>query len=253
MKTKPYFYIILCIGLLLGACQKLPSTRSENYDFSKDYIAAAISTNNLPLTQNYVLKYGNKEEYIKMALEANSLDVLAFLLQTSFVTKNFSDSPYFYARSKEAFRLLEKAGYSPNASNYEGRSVAEYYFEETSLDFFKYFLQASKGLDLSSEKKLPFYVIEREDRELVSLMLQRGANFTLRDSEGNYPIYYANDEDVISLLLTLPYNVEQKNERKEQILGEVYLRLKREGKTKLAQKCIEIGVNPNYHSYQDRQ
>lgn len=245
--------MILVVLILNLGCKRQSITVAESQDFSKEYIEAAISTNNVSITKDFISRQGNKEEYIQMALEANSLDVLSLLLKTNFEKKGLGESPYFYARSKEALFLLDKAGYSPNVKNYDGESLSEYYFKYEGLEFFKYFLQTSKRLNLSSEKILPFQAIHTGDSELISLMMKRGANFTQIDHEGNYPIYYTEKEKLLSLLLTLPYKVEQRNQRKEQVLGEVYLRLKRKGNRKLAEKCLLLGVDSKYHSYQLNQ
>lgn len=242
--------MILIILVLNIGCKRENITVAESQEFSKEYIKAAISTDDISLTEDFVSRQGSKEEYVQMALEANSLEVLSFLLESNFKRNDLRESPYFYARSKEAFLLLERAGYSPNVKNYTGESLAEYYFKSKDLEFFKYFLRNSKQLNLSSEKTLPFQAIHTGDFELISLMMQRGADFTLLDKEGNYPIYYTEKEEIISLLLTLPYKVEQQNRRKEEVLGEVYLRLRRKGNTKLAEKCLLLGVDPKYRSYQ---
>lgn len=249
MKIK-YFQILLCFCFFLqAACQKKLPLLSEEKDFSKEYIAGIISTNHLALTEEYISKFGNREEYIKVALESNSLEVLSYLLQNEFQEMHLGESPYFYVRSKEAFLLLQNNGYSPNVRNHQGKTLTEYYFEVKGREFFKFFLETATDLDLSSEKNLLFSSDILQDVELILLLQKRKADFASLDFQGNYPIYYAKDEQVLSLLLDVDYNMEHQNIKRENVLGEVYLRLQREGKRALAQKCLAKGVNFKYQSY----
>lgn len=244
---------MLLLSLCFTACQPRSILRSEESafsDFSDRYKKAAISTNNLVAVETIVKKEGNKIEYLIWALEANSLEVLDFLLRTDLQESSWMLSPYFFVRSPEAMLKLQQAGYSPNAVNHEGKSVARYYAEQENIEFLKYFCKIAEDLDLSSEKDLLFQVLSFGDVELLKCMQKRKADFTVPDSQGNYPIYYAKQDEVLSFLLDFPYDLKQQNQRKENVLGEVYLRLKKNGKKELAKRCLAKGVSSSYRSYQ---
>lgn len=248
MKIKS-FLAFFSLLFLLGCSSSLE--KKELVPLPDERLRAAISVDDVAYLQKSMGRYDSMPEAIYYALEANSIKSLSHLLDLEEGREQvlFAESPYFYARSREALDLLLEHGYSVNVFNLQEESLASYYLQHRSRDFFLYFLEKAKHLDLSKEKELPFLLVDMADEKLIQAALFAKANFLTLDSMGNYPIYYAKNTKIIEELLDLPYHPNQKNKRKELVLGEVYLHCLRAGKENLAQKCITLGVNPHYKSY----
>lgn len=250
--SKKSFLILSCILIILNmGCHRQISNQKIDYPMKK--IESAIATNNVLLLKDFLLHTENRKEFIYMALDYNSLNVLEFLLHFPKLEEGVANSPYFYVQGKEAFQLLQKHSYDVNVKNYEGKSLAEYYYDTKGIEFFKYFLEEAAKLDLSKENSLIFKAIASEDIELIHLLIKRKADFTVLDKKGNYPIYYAKTTAIISRLLDFPYDLQHKNFRKENVLGEVYLRLQKSQKRDLLRKCARLSIDSNYSSYQKEQ
>ena len=83
-------------------------------------------------------------------------------------------------------------------------------------------------------------------------MKNSGGDFTKQDSAGNFPIYYAQNKEVLLKLLdSAKYNLNMENKKGENILGEIYLRAVSYDYISVIEKLLEMGVNPNYMSYGD--
>ncbi len=90
------------------------------------------------------------------------------------------------------------------------------------------------------------------DISLIEAMKNSEGDFTKQDLTGNYPIYYAQDKEVLlKLLNSAKYDLNTENKKGENVLGEIYLRAVSHNYTSVIEKLLEIGVNPNYMSYGD--
>ena len=87
-------------------CHRQISNQKIDYPMKK--IESAIATNNVLLLKDFLLHTENRKEFIYMALDYNSLNVLEFLLHFPKLEEGVANSPYFYVQGKEAFLFMSK-------------------------------------------------------------------------------------------------------------------------------------------------
>lgn len=191
-------------------------------------------------------------------LDHNSLQSLNIVLTRGIDTEirdNSGRTAIFYVRSLPALQAMKEAGANINVVSTEDKdSLLVYFIKEKSSDYSTYLIK--NGSDFSIEDKngwnALFWSVTVGEASVVKELKNVGANYLEVDDEGNYPIYYAYDEETLLELLDIEgYNLKLKNKKNENILGEVYLRAVANGYIQVVGKLFKLGVNPRYISYGD--
>lgn len=229
-----------------------------------DEVLNAVETDNTMLLNNFFasdfpIGYVNKEgkSLLIIALENDSQKVLNMLLGKGvYLEETFEDgkTPIFYVRSLNALEQMVKAGADINKKDSSGKTLLSYFIEAKPLSYSKYLTE--QGADVNAVEENGWTPVFRaaagRDISLLEAMKNNGGNFTKQDLAGNFPIYYAQNEEILLKLLdSAKYNLNAKNKKEENILGEIYLRAVSYNYVSVIEKLLEVGVNPNYMSYGD--
>lgn len=247
--------IALVLSILLVSCANVNKNNS-NSTSSQAYNAILVDDNyllNKYLSENSNVSEEQLNIFLHQALENNSLKSLKTLLDrganVNFVDVKTGKTPIFYVRSIEALDILISEGAYINIEDSNQELLLAYFIKNKPLDYASFLIE--KGANLSSWDILLWAAISG-DASLIKQMMKYGANFTQVDTLGNYPIYYAYSEDIIlELLNEKNYDLKKTNSKKENVLGEVYLRAVANGYIPVVNKLLKLGVNPYYMSYGD--
>ncbi|MGL5982204.1 MAG: hypothetical protein ACRCZR_02660 [Cetobacterium sp.] len=241
--------------------------------YTDDEIIAAVVVDDVYMLNRAIKNGFNINEELKsgdtllsLALKEDSLQIFSSLLTNGvnlekdlpakkiagINTEISSRPPIFYVSSKEALDIFIQEKANLNTFTTDGELLINYYIktkpQNLVVELIKNNVQL-KVLDSSGWYPI-FWAVNIEDKIIIEELLKKDkSQLLLKDKKGNYPIYYANSEDSINILLTGEYNVNEKNIYGENILGEVYLKVKKLGYNYLEKKLLEKGVNPNYTSY----
>ncbi|MGL4641686.1 MAG: hypothetical protein ACRCVB_01245 [Cetobacterium sp.] len=241
--------------------------------YTEDEIIAAVVVDNVYIL-NRAIKNGfnidqqlkNGDTLLSLALKEDSLQVISSLLANGAdlnkdlpAKKNIGINtvtsprpPIFYVNSMDALKMFLNERSNLNAFTSDGQLLLNFYIKTKPEDLVIVLIDNDVQLKIldSSEWYPIFWAVNIENEEILKRMLTKDKSlYLLKDKKGNYPIYYANSEEVISVLLDAQYNLDEKNIYGENILGEVYLKVKRLGYKNLEKLLLEKGVNPNYKSY----
>ena len=248
--------LILFIAILLTGCSLI--SKKHEVVISPEQVSNAIITDdnyllNKYLSDGFPIDYdSNGETLLKMVLENNSLKSLSTLLDRGVDVETRDKSgktPIFYVRSIEALELLIKDGANIDSYDKGGVNLLTYFIQNKPVSYSE--LLIKNGVRLTDWDSL-FWAVISGDSKLIRDMANAGANFSQKDDKGNYPIYYAyNQDNILELLQVTKYNLNEKNLKNENVLGEVYLRAVADGYIDVVDKLISLGVNPNYMSYGD--
>ncbi|WP_047394107.1 ankyrin repeat domain-containing protein [Cetobacterium sp. ZOR0034] len=241
--------------------------------YTEDEIIAAVVVDNVYIL-NRAIKNGfnidqqlkNGDTLLSLALKEDSLQVISSLLANGAdlnkdlpAKKNIGINtvtsprpPIFYVNSMDALKMFLNERSNLNAFTSDGQLLLNFYIKTKPEDLVIVLIDNDVQLKIldSSEWYPIFWAVNIENEEILKRMLTKDKSlYLLKDKKGNYPIYYANSEEVISVLSDAQYNLDEKNIYGENILGEVYLKVKRLGYKNLEKLLLEKGVNPNYKSY----
>lgn len=242
MKISKIFLSFSLIFLVACNISNIEHQKNNNY------IHTAISTENLFITNKNISDISRGNALI-IAVANNNLKIIKLLLEEKTESNYYENiSPYFFVKSMEVLRLLIENGYDTNLKNEDNETILEYYLKNRPLKFSKFLLKNSKDL-----LDIPvFEIVKRGDLEILNMAIEKGANFTTVDSEGNYPIFYSDDDAMTLRLLDFDYNIKKLNNRRENILGEVYLKALEKNNTKLLNKLLQKGIDRDYLSYKTK-
>ncbi|WP_462425453.1 ankyrin repeat domain-containing protein [Fusobacterium varium] len=254
--------ILFIISITIISCSSFGS-KDKNI-ITPDEVLNAVETDNTMLLNNFFasdfpIGYVNKEgkSLLIIALENDSQKVLNMLLGKGvYLEEIFEDgkTPIFYVRSLNALEQMVKAGADINKKDSSGKTLLSYFIEAKPLSYSKYLTE--QGADVNAVEENGWTPVFRaaagRDISLLEAMKNNGGNFTKQDLAGNFPIYYAQNEEILLKLLdSAKYNLNAKNKKEENILGEIYLRAVSYNYVSVIEKLLEVGVNPNYMSYGD--
>lgn len=254
--------ILFIISITIISCSSFGS-KDKNI-ITPDEVLNAVETDNIMLLNNFFasdfpIGYVNKEgkSLLIIALENDSQKVLNMLLGKGvYLEEIFEDgkTPIFYVRSLNALEQMVKAGADINKKDSSGKTLLSYFIEAKPLSYSKYLTE--QGADVNAVEENGWTPVFRaaagRDISLLEAMKNNGGNFTKQDLAGNFPIYYAQNEEILLKLLdSAKYNLNAKNKKEENILGEIYLRAVSYNYVSVIEKLLEVGVNPNYMSYGD--
>lgn len=254
--------ILFIISITISSCSNFGS--KAEYTAAPEEVLNAVETDNTMLLNNFFAldfpaEYINKEgkSLLIVALENDSQKVLNMLLERGiYLEEIFEDgkTPIFYIRSLNALEQMVKAGADINKKDSSGKTLLSYFIETKPLIYSKYLTE--QGADVNATEENGWTPVFRAaagiDVSLIDAMKNSGGDFTKQDSAGNFPIYYAQNKEVLLKLLdSAKYNLNVENKKGENILGEIYLRAVAYDYISVIEKLIEMGVNPNYMSYGD--
>lgn len=254
--------ILFIISITFISCSSFGN--KDTYSATPEEVLNAVETDNIMLLNNFFasdfpVDYVNKEgkSLLVVALENDSQKVLDMLLARGvYLERTFEEgkTPIFYVRSLNALEQMVKAGADINRKNSSGKTLLSYFIETKPLGYSKYLIEAGANVNAVEENNWTpvFRAAAGTDVSLIEAMKNSEGDFTKQDLTGNYPIYYAQDKEVLlKLLNSAKYDLNTENKKGENVLGEIYLRAVSRDYTSVIEKLLEIGVNSNYMSYGD--
>lgn len=254
--------ILFIISITFISCSSFGN--KDTYLVTPEEVLNAVETDNVMLLNNFFasdfpVDFVNKEgkSLLVVALENDSQKVLDMLLASGvYLERTFEEgkTPIFYVRSLNALEQIVKAGADINRKNSSGKTLLSYFIETKPLSYSKYLIEAGANVNAVEENNWTpvFRAAVGTDISLIEAMKNSEGDFTKQDLTGNYPIYYAQDKEVLlKLLNSAKYDLNTENKKGENVLGEIYLRAVSHNYTSVIEKLLEIGVNPNYMSYGD--
>ena len=264
---KKLLFVILLLSIF-GGCSGLSTKK-----YTEEEIIAAVVVDNVYIL-NRAIKNGfnidqqlkNGDTLLSLALKEDSLQVIASLLSnganitndlpakknigTDFITS--ARPPIFYVNSMEALQMLLNDKAEVNVFTSDGELLLNFYIKTRPQDLAIALIENGaelRTLDSSGWYTI-FWAVNIENEDILKALLKKDSGqYLLKDKKGNYPIYYANSKEIIKELLNGEYNLKEKNVYGENILGEVYLKVKKLGYDDLIPILLKKGVNPNYTSY----
>lgn len=264
---KKLLFVIMLLLLFVG-CSSFNKKK-----YIEDEVIAAVVVDNVYIL-NRAIKNGfnidqqlkNGDTLLSLALKEDSLQVIASLLSNGANITNYlparrnigvdtiitSRPPIFYVNSMEALQMFLNDKANINAFTGDGELLLNFYIKSRPQELALTLIKHGANLRVAdSSKWYPiFWAVNIENEIILKQLLKNDSTqYLLKDDKGNYPIYYANSKEVIKELLKGEYNSTEKNIYGENILGEVYLKVKKLGYNDLIPLLLKKGVNPNYTSY----
>ena len=207
------------------------------------------------------------ETLVIKAVKSNSLEVLELLVKrrasldrgTYSYTRRNTDievagkTPLYFVKSQEALTILIDGGADINYVNSKGEPLLIDYIKYKPEPYVKTLIDRGARVNIAdSEMWSPLtWASVNNQKEVVGHLIGAGANLNFRDAKGNYAIYYAYNEEVISLLINEDYDLTHRNTDGERVMGEVYLKSVANGYLEEVRRLLDIGVDVNYMSYGD--
>lgn len=254
--------ILFIISITIISCSSFGS--KTEYTVTPKEVLNAVETDNTMLLNNFFAsdfpveyKTEKGKSLLIIALENDSQKVLNMLLERGvYLEETFEDgkTPIFYVRSLNALEQMVKAGADIDKKDSSGKTLLSYFIEAKPLSYSKYLVEQGADVNAAEENEWTpvFRAAAGTDISLIDAMKNGGGDFTKQDSAGNFPIYYAqNNEILLKLLDSAKYNLNTVNEKEENILGEIYLRAVSYNYISVIERLLDMGVNPNYMSYGD--
>ena len=255
-------FLISLVCLLLGCGAATTKESSASAEIKGMYNGAFIGSDSFisdGLSSGFSLESENEKgkTLLIKAVESNNLDTAAMLLSkgSSLEERNSTNgkTPIFYCESREMLELLLKKGADVNSSDDTGETLLEYFLKNRPREYSDIILSHGAKVKIQNNNRdmNPAFDFVRDlDTDIIAQMIKNDRSaFESRDSKGNYPIFYATDENTILKLLDLDYDLKATNNDGENVLGEVYLRAASESNIKIVDKIIKKGVDPKYMSY----
>ena len=254
--------MLFMIAVVLIGCSNFENKKSKIV--TAEEILNAVETDNIVLLNNFFaadisVNYMDKDgkSLLIVALENDSQKALEMLLgRGAYIEEIFEDekTPIFYVRSLNALKQMLEVGADINKKSNDGKTLLSYFIETKPLSYSKYLIENGADINIIEEDGWTpvFRAAAKNDATLVESMKNNKGNFIKLDLDGNYPIYYAHNEEVLLKLLDgIKYDLSTENKKEENILGEIYLRAVSYDYISVIEKLLEMGVNPNYMSYGD--
>lgn len=264
MKSSFLKIIILCITILFFTnCtffQKKEIRKATPEEIYTTIILDDSYTLNKYLSEGFPIDFrdSSDETLLMKALKNNSLKSLETLLSRGIDLEqqdSYGKTAIFYVRSIEALEKMIKNGANINfVIPSKQLSLLTYFIKFKPIDYSLLLVDNGVNPYLKDESgwDSTFWAAVDGNGELIKRMNEKGIDFLQVDEKGNYPIYYAFNEDIILELLNVKnYNLKKINSQKENVLGEIYLRAVANGYPTVVEKILKLGVNPNYTSYGD--
>lgn len=262
MKSNLFKIVILCITVIFFTSCSFLQKKEENIATPEEVYTAIFLDDsyslNKYLSEGFPIEYRDSSDktLLMTVLENNSLKSLDILL-TRRVDTEARDSngrtAIFYIRSLEALKSMVENGANLDVVSLKNKtSLLTYFIKEKSVLHTQYLIESGADFNLKDSEGWDsvFWSAVVGEKEVIRKLKDAGANFLEIDMKGNYPIYYAYDESsILELLEVSGYNLKLKNLQGENILGEVYLRAVANGYTEVITKLLDLGVNPRYTSY----
>lgn len=252
---------ILLIGFLLFGCSK-KNTRMSNETSNIVYNGAFLGSTKLIDEEinkglNINNQYVAEKTLLIEAVRANNIDTVSQLLKSGADIEKrdlYGRTAIFYSSSIEILELLIYHNAQMNIIDNNGFSLMSYFIENKPQEYSHLLIDSglySEKIKTSlKDEKLGFLLVEKDNKEIIDKIIKINPTiFQNRDRNGNYPIFYGENSDIILSLLNVDYNLQEKNNYGENILGEVYLKAIRNNELKVIKKIIEKGVDPKYYSY----
>ncbi|MGL5000194.1 MAG: hypothetical protein ACRC6J_00515 [Cetobacterium sp.] len=262
---------LLILFILLSILVGCSSFNKKMY--TEDEVVAAVIVDNVYVL-NRAIKNGfnieqelkNRDTLLSLALKEDSLQVISSLLANGAnLTKDLPEKkivgintvissrpPIFYVNSIDALDMFINDKAKLNTFTSDGELLLNFYIKTKPENLVVTLINNDiqlKVLDSSGWYPIFWAVNIESENILIELLKKDTSQYTVKDKKGNYPIYYANSSEVIEVLLNGEYNLKEKNIYGENILGEVYLKVKKLGYNNLIPILLKKGVNPNYTSY----
>lgn len=247
---------IFMVIMFLNNCTLLK--KKHKIIISPEQVSSAIVVDdnyllNKYLSDGFPVDYNfNGNTLLERVLENNSLKSLKTLLNRGVDIEQrdeYGKTPIFYVRSLEALQMLIDDGAEIDVYDKNNESLLTFFIKNKPESYSE--LIINKGVKIDDWNTL-FWASVEGTPQIISHMAKNGADFSTKNKNGNYPIYYSyNENNILELLKVGNYNLSEVNLKNENILGEVYLRAVANGYIKVVDKLIEMGVNPRYMSYGD--
>ena len=224
-----------------------PEQVSSAIVIDDNYLLNKYLSDGFPIDYNF-----SGDTLLKKVLENNSLKSLKTLLNRGVdleLRDEYGKTPIFYVRSLDALKMLTDDGAEIDVYDKDNESLLTFFIKNKPESYSKFIIK--KGVKMNDWDTLFWASIEGTP-ETIEYMAKNGADFSQKNKAGNYPIYYAyNQNNILELLKVASYNFQETNLNNENILGEVYLRSVANGYIEVVDKLIQLGVNPRYMSYGD--
>lgn len=264
---KKLLFVVTLLLSFIG-CSSLNGKK-----YTEEEVVAAVVVDNVYILNRAIKNGFNIDQQLKsgdtllsLALKEDSLQVIASLLSNGAnitndlpARKNIgtdtitsSRPPIFYVNSMEALQMFLNDKADVNVFTGDGELLLNFYIKTKPQELAITLIENGSQLRvLDSSQWYPiFWTVNIENESILKTLLKKDSGqYLLKDNKGNYPIYYANSKEVINELLKGEYNPKERNIYGENILGEVYLKVKKLGYDDLVPILLEKGVNPNYTSY----
>ena len=252
---------ILLIGFLLFGCSNKSSRTSNNIS---DVIYNGAFLGSTKLINEKINKgldinnqYVQEKTLLIEAVRSNNMDTASELLKLGADIEKrdlHGRTAIFYSSSLEILKLLISHNAEMNIIDNNGVSLMNYFVENKPPEYSYLLIDSglySKKINVNlKDEKLGFLLVEKDNKEIIDRIIRINPDiFQSKDKNGNYPIFYGKSSEVILSLLDIDYNLQEKNNYGEIILGEVYLKAVRNNELNIIKKIIRKGVNPKYHSY----
>lgn len=244
--------IIIIVLVFLTGCSNSQNNKTinaldiYNYILIDDNVALSNS-----LKEGFPINYKNRDsisllDYAVMKDSLKSIDLL--LSGGADYEKN---NTIFKVKSIKALTFFIENGANLNIVNEMGDPLLIDYIKKKPTKYSLFLIE--KGADIKASDNNGwnslFWASITGDKRILDSILKKGGSPLTKDSKGNYPIYYASDEDKINSLLKFNYNINEVNLDNENILGEVYLKAVANNHPNIILQLYKKGVNPNYNSY----
>lgn len=250
MKKQVSIIIMIIFIFFTGCSNNKIKTSTPNEIYSHILIDDSTSLE-LALNSGFPLNYENRDSVslLKYAVLKDSQKSIALLLNRG--ANPDSDDIAFSIRSFETLELFAKHNFNVNQKNSSGDSLINYYIKNKPQKYSLFLIE--RGADIrvfdSSNWSPIFWASAIGDITVLDLLLNRGISPFVKDLEGNYPIYYANSSEKLSLLLKYKYNLKELNNEGENILGELFLKSVANNELETVKKLLSKGINIRYSSY----
>lgn len=263
MKSKSLNLVLLLLFVVIFSGCSFFQKKEKEIAKPEEVINAIIIDDhyllNKYLSEGFPIEYETEsgKTLLELVLENNSLNSLDILIVRG-VDTNKKDSrgqtPVFKVRSLEALKKLIEDKIDINIVDNNQETLLTYFIKNKPITYSKYLVNLKPKFNIPEVDgwDSTYWATINGDSELIKEMAENGAYFWRTDSKGNYPIYYAyNEQNILALLDITGFDIYRKNLAKENIFGEIYLRAVANAYYLVIDKLISLGIDTKYMSYGD--